>query len=290
MTARQQAELLQQHDLSAAFPSMPEQELQVLALDIEKNGQREPGVMYEGKVLDGWHRYLGCQAANVPFKAIEFDGEDPVAFVKSKNWHRRHLTASQKAAAEVALHEWADSGQRKGAPGASLKGEPGASFKTNAEMAKDAGVSERTIQHAKAAHDAGLGGAVREGKVSAKRAAEVAQLPPSRREKALSGKAKKPKVVAASPDVERLYAEVKDKLVEVTEQRDELAETARELEDKLTAFEKTEPDEQQKEIMRLQKRVVKLEAEVARLTVARNDAQAKNNELIREVKRLRKRG
>jgi hypothetical protein len=90
---------LTQHPLSAAFPAMPEQELEALALDIEKHGQREPGVLFEGMVLDGWHRYLGCQKAGVEFRAVEFDGDDPVGFVISKNLHRRHMTASQRAAA-----------------------------------------------------------------------------------------------------------------------------------------------------------------------------------------------
>ena len=275
MTARQQAELLQQHPLSAAFPSMPEQELQALALDIEKHGQREPGVMFEGKVLDGWHRYLACQAANVEFISVPFLGTDPVAFVISRNLHRRHMTASQRAAAVVAATNWHPDGRLP------ANREPGARLSTNAEMAKTAEVSERTIKDAKAAHEAGLGDAVKDGMVSAKEAAAIA--------KGKTPAAPMPKVISTDPKFERLYEEVKAKLVEVTEQRDELADTARELEDKLTAFEKTEPDEQQKEIMRLQKRVVKLEAEVSRLTVARNDAQAKNNELIREVKRLRKR-
>jgi hypothetical protein len=37
-------------------------------------------------------------------------------------------------------------------------------------MAEAAGVDERTIQQAKRAHEAGLGDAARDGKVSAKRA------------------------------------------------------------------------------------------------------------------------
>jgi hypothetical protein len=93
-----------------------------------------------------------------------------------------------------------------------------------------------------------------------------------------------PKAEKQPDGMAKLRAAVED----LTEKNGDLVDTARELEDKLTAFEKTEPDDQQKEIMRLQKRVVKLEAEIERLTRSRNDAQAKNNELIREVKRLRK--
>lgn len=107
----------------------------------------------------------------------------------------------------------------------------------------------------------------------------------------------KPKVIVADRKFEKLYEQVKAELIETKEaladseeKREAAADAARDLEDKLTAFEKVEPDEQQKEIMRLQKRVVKLEGEVEHQKRRANDLQAKCNELIREVKRLRKHG
>lgn len=77
-------------------------------------------------------------------------------------------------------------------------------------------------------------------------------------------------------------------LEEANEAKSDLADIAREQEDKLTALETTDPDEQQKEIQKLQKRIVRLEAEIERLTIARNDCQNKNNELIRQVKILQR--
>jgi chromosome segregation ATPase len=266
---------------------MADQDLDSLAEDIKRHGQREKGVVLDGMVLDGWHRFLACQQVGVEFGFTEFRGNDPVEFVLSKNLHRRHLTASQRAMSIVAATNWRPAGVNSSSAAAAEDTE------TAKSLAEKAEVSQRTIEHAKTAHRAGLGQAVLEGKVSAETAAKVAKLPKAKREKAKRDieegrEPPLPKVVAASKEVERLYGEVKEKLVEVMEQRDELADTARELEDRLTAFEKTEPDEQQKEIMRLQQRVRKLEGEVERLTRARNDAQAKCNELIREVKRLRK--
>jgi len=226
MTARQQTELLQQHPLSAAFPSMPEQELQALAIDIEKNGQREPGVMYEGKVLDGWHRYLACQAANVEFRTVAFDGADPKAFVLSVNDKRRHSTPSQRAASVVKVSEWRPAGRPE-------KGEPGSPFSTNAEMAKAADVSARTIQQAKAAEEAGLGDAVRDGAISAKTGAELAKLPPGKRAKAVKaikeGKPALPKEKKPSGDVAKLQAritELEEQLAGAKESLSELADTA----------------------------------------------------------------
>lgn len=236
--------ILEQHPLSAAFPSMPEQELQALALDIEKNGQREPGVMYEGKVLDGWHRYLACSSANVKFKTVEFDGDDPVAFVISRNLHRRHLTASQRAAAVVAAHEWKPEGRpvKNSAPGAEL------SAKALAEKAE---VSPRTIEQAKTAHRAGLGEQVKEGKVSAKKAAELAS--------GRAPKGDKPKVIATDPKFERLYEEVKSELVAAKEQLERQQEALDELADTDKSVQAFKDDEQFKEmqVLREELRAVK---------------------------------
>jgi hypothetical protein len=271
---------LQQHPLSAAFPAMSSSDLDALTEDIKQHGQREPGVLFENMVLDGWHRYLACEKVGVEFKSSKLNGEDPVAFVLSHNLHRRHLTASQRAACIVAATNWRPVGrpQENRAPGAQL---------STKQLADKAEVSERTIKDAKVAHQAGLGEEVSSGRVSAKRAAAVAKLPKAKREKALkeprAQKPKKPEGVSVA-EVAKLEATIK----ELTEQKNDLADTARDLEDKLTAFETTEPDEQQKEIMKLQKRIVRLEAEIQRLTIARNDCQNKNNQLIRQVKMLQK--
>jgi len=286
MTAQQEFSrlTLAQHPLSAAFPAMPDDEVAALSEDIAKHGQREPGTLLDGMVLDGWHRYRACFIAGVQFKAQEFDGDDPVAFVKSKNWHRRHLTASQKAAIEITLHEWRERGEQSAAA---------ADSKTTAEMAKSAGVSPRTIEHAKTAEKVGLGDQVREGRLSAERAASVAKLPKAKREKAVKAikegapvKAPKAKSAAAadSKEIEKLRAKVK----ELDEGNSNLADTCRELQDKLEALEATEPDEQQKKIMALQKALQRKDGEIERLNARLRDANNKNNELIREVKRLRR--
>jgi predicted RNase H-like nuclease (RuvC/YqgF family) len=270
-----------QHPLSAAFPAMTEEELAALAADIKANGLLEPAIVFDGKILDGWHRGLACDRAGVKLVTQKYTGKDPVSFVKSRNWHRRQLTGSQKAAVEVALREWAERGKPKS--------EPGSDLHTTAQMAEAAGVSEKTIQHAKAAHHAGLGHAVAEGKVSAKTAAEVAKLPPKKLEAAKAaierGDDPLPKKKGAKPDEADA---LKARVAELEEALADAGSTAQELEDKLTAFETTKLDDQQKEILRLRKQVAKLEGEVERLTRARNETQAKNNELIREVKRLRR--
>ena len=135
---------MKQHALSAAFPAMPAADYSALVADIKEYGQHYPIVVFEGAVLDGWHRYRACEEIGVKVDAEEYGGNDPVAFVKSANWNRRHLTESQRAAAIVKLREWRPSGlnKRSSAPGA--EDAPSA-----ADLAKEAGVSKRTIEGAK---------------------------------------------------------------------------------------------------------------------------------------------
>ena len=85
------------HPLADLFPVMPFKDLEALAEDIKRNGQHDPIITFEGKLLDGRHRFQACQMAGVEPNFEEFTGTDPIAFVISKNLHRRHLTSSQRA-------------------------------------------------------------------------------------------------------------------------------------------------------------------------------------------------
>lgn len=163
---------LTQHPLSAAFPAMTADELQRLTDDIAANGQRTPIVALGAEVLDGWHRYQACTAAGLEPIVEQYQGDDPAQFVLSLNLHRRHLTESQRAAAVTMCAEWRPSFRQVEKKAATLP--PSLS---NAEMAKLADVSERTIRYAKAAVRAGKGAEVRDGKVSASKAAGVARKP-----------------------------------------------------------------------------------------------------------------
>ncbi|MCW5879703.1 MAG: hypothetical protein KIS91_02030 [Anaerolineae bacterium] len=216
---------LTQHPLSAAFPAMSDDEFDSLAEDIRRNGQREAGITYQGAVLDGWHRYRACVQAGIGFQAREFDGEDPVAFVLSRNLHRRHLTASQRAAAVVRCSEWREVGRPGNcAPGAQL---------TADAMADTAHVSRRTIVQAKAAQQAGLGDALVEGKVSAKQAAELAKLPESERERALEHPKPRSPQFAKAHDVGELQLKVEQLEADNAELRERMAELADQLKETL---------------------------------------------------------
>jgi hypothetical protein len=100
------------HPAAELFPLMGEAELRELANDIEKNGLQEQPVLYRDPelglcVLDGRNRLDACEligretvyAGGTPAVGSIRGGSrsfDPVAFVLSKNLHRRHLTADQR--------------------------------------------------------------------------------------------------------------------------------------------------------------------------------------------------
>lgn len=90
------------HPYANLFPMLDGEDIQELANDIRANGQREPIVLLDGKVLDGRNRRDACFIAKKePFYRFfepRHDGKSPLSFVMSRNLRRRHLTMSQRAA------------------------------------------------------------------------------------------------------------------------------------------------------------------------------------------------
>lgn len=85
------------HEVAALFPNLREDEFAKLKEDIRKNGLQLPIQLYEGKILDGRHRYRACRELKIEPRTEEARIDDPVVFVCSMNLHRRHLTVSQAA-------------------------------------------------------------------------------------------------------------------------------------------------------------------------------------------------
>ena len=209
-------ELLARHPLSAICEDMPPDEYQKLVESVRRDGVLEYVIKtleHEGEphILDGWHRYRAAHDAGKQKGLIitGYTGGDPVEYIRAKNLARRHLTASQRAAIEVKLSDWAKTGRpQKGAPGSPFSA-------TVTEMAEEAGVSERTIQQAKVAEEAGLGDAVRAGELSTKAAAERAK-----------GEQDKPKPPTRAQrleaDRDALVLDVQEKATRIDEMEDEL--------------------------------------------------------------------
>ena len=158
----------ERHGLSALFLDMSVDEFNALKSDIEKNGFTDPViVVHEDKILDGWHRYQIATELDI-LQQLDFtklEGTDPVAFVVSKNLHRRHLTPSQRAQIVVEANTWATGKdnqhtvQKVNSPNGPIKSEP--------QMAKDANVGKSTIKRAKAVSRAGRSQEVISGEKSA---------------------------------------------------------------------------------------------------------------------------
>ncbi len=92
------------HEIADLFPLIDGDEFKLLCEDIKKEGLNHPVILLDDKILDGRNRYRACIEVGIEPRYEQFKGDDPLAFVLSENLHRRHLTASQRAAlaAEVA--------------------------------------------------------------------------------------------------------------------------------------------------------------------------------------------
>ena len=88
------------HEDAHILPLLEGEELDALASDIQAHGLIEPILLYEGKIIDGRNRLRACELIGLEptFQETELDGLTPLEFVLSKNLHRRHLTAGQRAA------------------------------------------------------------------------------------------------------------------------------------------------------------------------------------------------
>jgi hypothetical protein len=103
------------HPLADIFPLMQGEEFDALVADINANGLRERIDKYRGKIVDGRNRYRALLQLGIDPSADEkkyfrnviyrhpmgggfapCDDASVLAYVVSKNIHRRHLTADQK--------------------------------------------------------------------------------------------------------------------------------------------------------------------------------------------------
>jgi len=136
--------------------------------DIKTNGLNDPITIFDEMILDGWHRFQACAGLGIDPRFTQFKDGDPASFVLSKNLHRRHLSASQRAVAVTACREW----QPVGKPCKVAR------LDTKESMAKEANVSPRTIADAKTAIKTGQKDDVLSGKISVSKAAEKVKLKP----------------------------------------------------------------------------------------------------------------
>jgi hypothetical protein len=88
------------HPLAKHYRRMTEAEFTGLKDSIKTIGQRNAGTLLDGKILDGWERYIACRELGLEMRFDNFCDlvelrkvpNDPVAFLESQNLHRRHLS------------------------------------------------------------------------------------------------------------------------------------------------------------------------------------------------------
>jgi ribosomal protein L24 len=120
------------HPLSKSLPLMWGSDFDDFVNDIKQNGQIVPISVFEGQILDGRNRYRACKQLGIEGKFEKVTPKNAKAYVTSINVHRRQLTREQRSEHLLLLIAKQDSLQM-----------------TNAEVAKAADVSEKTVQRKK---------------------------------------------------------------------------------------------------------------------------------------------
>lgn len=271
----------EQHPIGAAWPTLPEDDFKKLVASIESIGILDKIVVYEGKILDGWHRYKACMELsikNIPM--VEYEGNDPGGFVIAKNEARRHSDPSQRA---FAVAQTLDICEKSGRPTQYVDSKKPDKFigLTTAQAAKLANVGEATMRQAKAATKAEpeVQDAVKKGEIAVYEAAKLSKLPPEEQRAAVSKpKDKKPKAPKApKPPVEETvplseYRSLQDKY-------DELSSNYQVLAAELNACEAIRNGEQMDHFKKLNQQLVAI-------TASRDEFQNKCGELTRQVNYL----
>ncbi len=260
-----------QHPLSAAYPAMQPTEYQGLLDSITDIGVQVPITLFEGQVIDGWHRYKAATELGMECPSVELVDVDPRDFAKSQG-ARRNISPSQTAMAITAIYAWRPHGDQRSAVTADR-------VKTTKELATIAGVGTRTIEQAKAVQASGVPAvqeAVKTGAVSVETAAAVAKLPAKEQKK----------IAAKGPDAMR--AAVKPKAQPAPEPEDDgpsadelAAQAAAESDDRALVATLLESDAP---LAALAAENKQLKAEIAQLKLARDGYMNRCNEAIALVK------
>jgi len=103
------------HELASLFPILPLNEMLQLEDSVRAHGLQHPITLFEGKILDGRHRYEACLTSGVKPRFDTYRGDDPLNFVLSANLHRRHLDSAQRAMIAAKLETLKQGGDRKSA-------------------------------------------------------------------------------------------------------------------------------------------------------------------------------
>ena len=86
------------HAFSEILPAMADSDLASLRESLKTDGYIGPPIYtFEGKILDGVHRYRLCMELGIDPQFVEYAGADAFRFALNQNLARRHLNESQRA-------------------------------------------------------------------------------------------------------------------------------------------------------------------------------------------------
>ena len=174
------------HPIADIFPPLADAEYRELSQDIAEKGLLDDIVVYEGQILDGRHRYRSCIENGIEPRFRNYRGDDPVGHVLSRNLHRRHLTAGQRALIAAELADEKPGRARSGAQNCAL---------THDQAAKLCNISSRQVDKASILLNAVTRGrateqlleSVRSSRLSLNRAEKIARLPKNQQLEVLVG-------------------------------------------------------------------------------------------------------
>lgn len=176
---------------------MSDDDFQSLKDSIEVNGVLNPVTIFDGQVIDGWHRYTAANELSIECQTVELGDVDPRDFVLAQNRARRHVTQAQLALATTAVYAWKPVGN----PAFSQLDTECPIGKTNAELSKISGVHANTIKQAKAVQTKAapeVVEAVKRGEIGLPKAAAISKLPKDQQVAAINkpiSKQEKPRTV-----------------------------------------------------------------------------------------------
>ena len=258
---------------------MSADEYQSLKDSINEIGVQNPITLFEGMVIDGWHRYSAANELGMECPTVELGDVDPRDFVLAQNKARRHVTQAQLALATTAVYAWKPVGSNQHANRVGTECPP----KSTAELAQVAGVSEKTIKQAKAVQTQAapeVVEAVKAGKIGLPKAAAIAKLPVEKQAAAIAKPIHKKEAPEPQQQEEDEYTEL-DALADQV--RDLQAEVAR-----LKLLVPAEADEGNDMLKEMQHEMATLRQANKAITIARDRFQAENAELKRQCVWLKK--
>ena len=273
--------MYQQHPLSAAFPAMSADDFQSLKDSIMEIGVQNPITVFEGMVIDGWHRYTAANELGLDCPVVELGDVDPRDFVMAQNKARRHTTQAQLAMATTAVYAWKPIGSNQHKAGSALSAE---APKSSKELAKAAGVGVRSIEQAKAVQAKAapeVVTAVQKGQIGLPKAAAIAKLPKEEQAAAIHKPA--PKAAPEAPP-----APANHELEEAVSTINELAAENDQLRDRVAVAAMHGTDEERamaaETIAELREQIKTLEAELDAVRTSRDSFQRQNAELMKQVR------